>query len=160
MSVFLHTDKTYVVAKFMREKKFHQEHFKLKEYSSVDAAMKAGRAWEAVKKKKAPKIMPREERMTKSNTSGVVNVFPSTHIVRKPTGKVYEYPRWTARWKDCPNKGGVAWTATGNLDEDDAFVLAFISHELRSVNRDKIRAEFEKVSKTKRYDEILAIKRI
>ncbi|HVU25600.1 MAG TPA: hypothetical protein VHE13_15835 [Opitutus sp.] len=160
MSVFLHTDKTYVVAKFIRENKFYQQRFKLKDYGSVDAAMKAGRAWEAAEKKKAPEIMPREERMTKSNVSGVVNVFRQPHVIRRKSGAVYEYPKWIARWKGCPKKGGVPWIATPNLDEDDAFVLAFLSHKLRTVNRDKIRAELAKVSKTKRYDEILAMKKV
>ena len=159
MSIILHTDKTYVIARLMRVKILHKKLFTLKKFKTVEAAWKAAEAWEASMKKRLPSIMPRVERMTRSNTSGVVNVFPSTHVVRKKTGPVYEYPRWTARWKGCPNTGGVSWTATGNLDEDDAFVLAFLTHELRTVNRDKVRSKFEMVSKTKRYDEILKIRK-
>ncbi|MBL9185906.1 MAG: hypothetical protein JNK23_00365 [Opitutaceae bacterium] len=97
--------------------------------------------------------------MTVSNRSGVVGVHYSIHVVRKPNGREYEYGRWTARWHECPNRGGVAWYVTKNVPDEIAFVRATLSLQLKTVNRDEVLKRFEQIEGTKAYEEIVALKK-
>lgn len=67
--------------------------------------------------------------------------------------------RWTARWHECPNRGGVAWYVTEDVPDEIAFVRATLSLQLRTVNRDEVLARFGQIQGTKVYDEILALRK-
>lgn len=92
------------MARVMRERVRHQKNFSLSNYKIWRAAEKAASTWVRATVKSLPPEMPREGRMTVSNTSGVVGFHYSTHVVRRPSGRVYEYGRWTGRLPRYPNR--------------------------------------------------------
>jgi hypothetical protein len=92
--------------------------------------------------------------MTKRNHSGVVGVHWSPGIVTKRNGNVYECPRWIARWVGCKFNGGISWMEK-QFEHEGAFVLAVLSRQLETVNRDNILTEFGAIHGTKKYKEIV-----
>lgn len=98
--------------------------------------------------------------MSARNTSGVVGVYLSERKTRKPNGTEYHYWAWIARWPGCPRSGGMVWTVGDRLGEDDAFVLAVLSREKKSVNRKALMASLERMRGNKTYDRILAKKEL
>ncbi len=147
------------MARVMRERIRHQKNFSLADYVTWSAAEKAAAAWVRATIKTLPPELPREGRMTVSNTSGVVGVHRSIHVVRKSSGRVYEYERWIARWPRCPNRGGVAWYVTDSIDDTNAFVLAVLSLQMKSVDRSEILARFDEIDGTEQYDDIAQLRK-
>ena len=98
-----------------------------------------------------PQYSP-EGRMTSRNTSGIVRVNPK----RSPAKGQYYY-FWNAKWKGCQNPGGVPWPCKSHTN-DGAYVLAALTVKLRTVNRDRVIEEFEKIKGTKEHREILKLK--
>jgi hypothetical protein len=96
--------------------------------------------------------------MTRRNTSGVVGVHPRTELIRKRTGKEYEYHYWVSRWPGCRLKAGVKW-GLHTYGDDDAFVPAVLCRELEIEFKERIIAEFMDAVDSKRYQKILARKR-
>jgi hypothetical protein len=144
------------MARIMRNCEMHQKSFPIKEYKSWKAAEEAGRVWIAEQKKILPPSRMNEEgRMTKRNKSGVVGVCLARSIRRKPNRKKYIYWRWIARWPDCPSKGGFMWTISEETPDDDAFALACLSREMRSVEREEVRKKLSKIYGTKKHAEIM-----
>jgi hypothetical protein len=142
-----------VRAKVMRQKKVHEEYFPLSRYGSWLRAEAAARAWLKELMPTLPPPAAREGRLTKRNHSGVVGVYRSGGVVRKPDGKVYESPRWVADWEGCPLRGGLSWSVKG-FGEEGAFVLAVLSRRLKSVDRDLILQYLEEIFETPEFDEI------
>ncbi|MEO5959786.1 MAG: hypothetical protein ABIZ49_04575 [Opitutaceae bacterium] len=148
-----------VMARVMREKVRHQKNFSLRDHKTWRAAEKAAAGWVRSAVKKLPPEMPRQGRLTVSNNSGVVGVHFSMHVVRKPSGREYEYGRWTARWHGCPNRGGVAWYVTDAVSDEDAFVRATLSLQMKAIDRSAVIERFEEIKRTKSYDDILALRK-
>lgn len=143
-----------VMARVMRQKQMHQQNFGLKKYGSWGKAMRAARNWI---KQNLPKLPPRitsKDRMTRRNHSGIVGVHWSPGVVNKPDGKSYQCPKWIAKWPGCPHRGGISWSEK-QFEHEGAFVLAVLSRRLESTNRDKILTEFDSISGTRKYDQIL-----
>lgn len=118
----------------------HQKNFAVKQHGSWEAAELEGRKWITEQKKILPPTRMNEEgRMTRRNRSGVVGVYLSCAVRRKPNGAEYAYWRWIACWASCPFKGGLTWTINDETSEDDAFALACLARDMRSIDRNDIR---------------------
>ncbi len=92
--------------------------------------------------------------MTARNHSGKVNVFPKRDLARR-NGLYYFF--WVARWKGCPQAGGVGWPCLRHTDEG-AYVLASLTHDMRTIDRGRVLEAFEKIRGTKDYKAILSTK--
>lgn len=153
------TQEKCVRASVMRQRKLYQKYFTLKQHGTWEKAEAAGKRWIKSFIKTLPPEIPREGRMTKRNRSGVVGVYRSKGIVKRPNGKVYSCPRWVARWPKCALSGGLSWSVL-QFDEDGAFALAVIGLRMKSVNRDEVLAHFESIIESPEFDEILALKQV
>lgn len=142
-----------VMARIMRQGKSYQKNFTLREYSTWTAAEKAGARWVKKMIRELPEETPRVGRMSKRNSSGIVGVWPTIDRHTRG-GKKYEYCRWGARWPECPRKGGIRWSVS-EYGDNDAFVLAALSREYESVDRDWLLKKLKRIRKTKRYKTIL-----
>ena len=143
-----------VMARVMRQKKMHQRNFTLKEYGTWPKAARAAKRWIDEILPELPPMIRAKGLMTRRNRSGVVGVHWTPGIVRKRNGKTYACPRWIARWVGCRYRGGFSWMER-QFEHEGAFLLAVLSRQLETVNRDKILTEFESILGTKKYDEIV-----
>ena len=148
-----------VKASVMRQRKLYRKYFTLKQHGSWERAEADAKRWVKSFIKTLPPEVSREGRMTKRNRSGVVGVYRSKGIVKKPNGKVYSCPRWIARWPKCPLSGGLSWSVL-QFDEDGAFALAVIGLRKKSVNREEVLAYLESIIESKELDEICALKQM
>ncbi len=145
-----------VMARIMRDTKTYQKNFAISRYENWDAAEKAALAWlRKLKKTLPPSRMNEEGRMTSSNSSGVVGIYLSKVIRKKPNGKEYSYWKWIARWQNCPIKAGVTWTINQATSDEDAFTLACLSREMRSTDRTAIRQKLTQIYGRKSHLQIL-----
>jgi hypothetical protein len=98
-------------------------------------------------------IPPRspEGRMSSRNKSGIVGIYPKRSLAKR--NRVYYYS-WAARWKGCPRPGGISWPCIEHTD-NGAYILAALSHEMRTTNRDRVIEEYEKVKGTPKSKAIL-----
>jgi hypothetical protein len=149
----------YVMARVMRGTKLYSKYFTLKDYKTWRDAEIAGRRWIRELLPTLPSKMTSEGRMTIRNQSGEVGVHRSPGRVKKPNGRVYECPRWIARWAGCPLRGGLSWSVL-QWDEDNAYVLAVIARRRRSVNRPALIKELLLILGKTQYKEILDAKRL
>lgn len=150
------TKEKCVMARVMRHKKMHQKNFSLNEFETWPKAMRAAELWLREILPTLPPKLPSKDRITRRNHSGIVGVFRSPGIVKKPNGNVYECPRWVADWPGCKYSGGLSWSVK-QFEEEGAFILAAISREKETINRNTILAEFESIAGTKRYKDMLAL---
>ena len=144
-----------VMARVMRQKKKHQHNFTLKQHGTWKKATRAAKRWIDELLPKLPPKIRSKGLMTRRNHSGVVGVHWSLGIVRKRNGNVYECPRWIARWLGCPYHGGISWMEK-QFEHEGAFVLAVLSRQLETINRDRILTKFESILDTKKYKEIVS----
>ena len=70
-------------------------------------------------------------------------------------GETHTYSRWIAKWPGCSKPGGMPWSLR-TFGEDDAFVLAALSRELESTNRQQVLAKLESIKGEKPYETILS----
>jgi hypothetical protein len=149
----------WIRAKLMRHGKEYAEYFRVKECGSWEKAKSEAKKWLEEKIETLPPRQSLKNLMTKRNHSGVVGVNLNKQVLKRSYGLgKYEYWKWIARWPNCPNKGGVAWS-TNQLGDEDAFILAVITRQMEITNRDEIKKEFSKVKGTKEYKEILKLKK-
>src|SRR5438105_4702766 len=155
MNVTRNETERCVRAKVMRERTLHQEYFTLKQYGTWAKAEAAAKAWAKEKITSLPPPMPREGMMTKKNTSGVVGVYRSSGRIKKPNGKTYHCPRWVARWPNCRFSGVLSWSIK-QFDEEGAFVLAVISLELKTIDRERVLDHLDSILHTSKFNKICA----
>jgi hypothetical protein len=144
-----------VMARVIRQKKLHQRDFSLKEFGTWEKALRAARHW---LRKILPTLPPRtypQGVMTSRNHSGVVGVHWSPGLVKKANGKVYECPKWIAKWPGCRLSGGISWMEK-QFEHEGAFVLAVLSRHFKTTDRDWILKKFECLHGTREYSEIAA----
>ena len=146
-------------ASIMRSRKRHQEYFTLKEYGSKEKAVLAANKWISKLEKKLPARLSSKNILTSRNKSGAVGVRLDLNVKRKNNGKIYPYWRWIAFWPSAPSRGGFAWSINRYGGDKNAFVLAYLSREYESIDRNKILNEFEKIRNTNKYREILSLKK-
>jgi hypothetical protein len=92
-----------------------------------------------------------EGRMSSRNKSGIVGIFPKRALAKR-NGLFYY--SWTAKWKGCPFRGGISWPCIEHTD-NGAYILAALSLEMRTTNRDRIIEEYEKIKGTPKSKELL-----
>ncbi|MDD5139706.1 MAG: hypothetical protein PHY43_05525 [Verrucomicrobiales bacterium] len=100
-----------------------------------------------------PHLSP-EGRMSSRNTSGIVRVNPRR--TRAPRNGLFYYS-WNTKWKGCTQRGGVSWPCLAHTD-DGAYVLAALTLELRTINRDRVIETYEKIKGTKKFKEVLRMR--
>lgn len=92
-----------------------------------------------------------EGRMSSRNSSGIVRVNPRRTCAQR-NGLFYY--AWNTKWKGCPLTGGVSWPCKTHTD-DGAYVLAALTLKLRTISRERVLEEFEKIKGTTKYRELL-----
>lgn len=141
------------MVRIMRQGVMYQKNFSKKKYGGWGKAQKAAKEWRDEQLKiLPPKMMNAEGRMSPLNTSGVVGITLARTGFKK-NGKAYEYWNWKANWPNCENRGGVGWSIQ-KYGEDDAFALAVLSRELRTVEREVILKRLKRLKGTKKLKEI------
>ena len=146
------------MARVMRQAKMYQANFSLKKYGTWAKAIRAAKQW---LNKTLPTLPPKvksssKDLMTWRNHSGKVGVHRDSGIVRNRNGNVYECPRYVARWPGCKYHGGLSWSVK-QFEEEGAFVLAVLSRERETINRDAILTEFESILGTKKFKKIVGL---
>lgn len=148
-----------IVGRIMRQGKMYQKSFPLSKFKTWKAAEKAGKAWvDEILPTLPPCVMNERNRMTRRNNSGVVGVHLAYKSITKKSGKQYGYWSWVARWPDCPKKGGIAWHVSATMSDEDAFVLAVLTRQMESVDKEEVLAKFRRIRNRKSYNEIVAKK--
>ncbi|MDA0766548.1 MAG: hypothetical protein O3A92_06970 [Verrucomicrobia bacterium] len=142
--------------------RFRRQH---KNWHYTFAISKYGGSWEkaeaAAKRKRGeviktlPEALTRKGVMSHRNSSGVVGVHFAEKKHVAPSGRVYWYPHFYAKWPGCPKRAGIGWSVN-QYGFEDAFVLAVLSREMESVDRKKIVATHKRILKQARYKKILA----
>lgn len=147
------------MVRIMRQGKKYQKNFSKKKYGGWGAAAKEARKWRDEMLEKLPERQMNAEGRSANNTSGVVGVHLCRSAINRPSGRSYEYWRWIAKWPGCRYKGGLGWSINAH-GEDDAFVLAVLSREMRTVDRRLVIEKLEKIKKLKRYEKIKAMRQL
>lgn len=147
-----------VMARIMRQRVTYQKNFGLGKFKTWPAAEAAAQKWLKQIKRELPPTVDPVGRMSKRNQSGIVGIFPRIDRFQSAIATT-DYCRWGSRWPGCPLKGGIGFS-TNRYGEDDAFALAWLAREFRTVDRDWLERKLNSFRRTKKYAEILAQKRI
>ena len=147
-----------IMARITRRGELYQENFSLRKYRTWREAEKAATKWIRKMLRELPPIDSGKGRMTKRNSSGVVGVWPVLDTHYRGENR-YEYARWCARWPNCPTKGGIRWSVN-EFGDNDAFVLAVLSRENESVDREWLVKKLGRIRKTAKYRQLLKNKQI
>jgi hypothetical protein len=141
------------MVRIMRQGKMYQKNFSKKKYGGWGKAKAAAAEWRDEQLKiLPPKVMNAEGRMSSRNTSGAVGITLScANFNAEREGR--EYWSWKSKWPNCEFKGGIGWSVK-KYGQDDAFALAVLSRELRTVDRDVILSKFKKLKGTKKLQKI------
>lgn len=141
------------MVRIMRQGKMYQKNFSKKKYGGWGKAKKAATEWRDEQLKVLPpKIMNQEGRMTSRNTSGAVGVTLSCATFAGKSGD-REYWSWKSKWPGCKFRGGIGWSIK-KYGEDDAFALAVLSREMRTVDRDAVIKRLKKLKGSKKLQKI------
>lgn len=133
----------------------YQKNFSKKKHGGWGKAQVAAKKWRDQQLKiLPPKMMNAEGRMSPLNTSGVVGITLTCSTFKSKSGN-RDYWNWKAKWPDCDFKGGIGWSIS-KYGEDDAFALAVLSRELRTVDRDVVLARLKKLKGSKKLKDIYA----
>lgn len=147
------------MVRIMRQGKMYQKNFSKKKHGGWGKAKKAAAEWRDEQLKiLPPKMMNAEGRMSSRNQSGVVGVTLSCATFQREDG-LSEYWSWKSKWPGCKFTGGIGWSVK-KFGEDDAFALAVLSRELRTVDRDVIQKRLKKLRGTKKLEKILDLREI
>lgn len=143
------------MVRIMRQGKMYQKNFSKKKYGGWGKAQKAAKEWRDEQLKVLPpKMMNAEGRMSPRNTSGAVGVTLSCATFDRKDGQS-EYWSWKAKWPGCKFNGGIGWSVK-KYGLDDAFALAVLSREMRTVDRDAVVKRLKKLKGTKKLKNIYA----
>lgn len=142
-----------VMARIMRQGKMYQKNFSKKKYGGWRKATAAAAEWRDEQLKiLPPRADTNEGKMTDRNTSGAVGVTLARTKMERGK-RAYEYWSWKVNWPDCENRGGLGWSIRTH-GIDDAFALAVISREMRTIDRDAIMTRFKRLKGTKKLKRI------
>ena len=138
----------------------YQKNFSKKKYGGWGKAKAAAKEWRDEQLKiLPPKMMNAEGRMSPLNTSGAVGVTLACATFESKDSGTREYWSWKSKWPGCKFNGGVGWSVS-KFGEDDAFALAVLSRELRTVDRAATEARLKKLKGTKKLEKIYAMREL
>jgi hypothetical protein len=147
-----------VMARLMRKGVNHQKNFTLAQYGTWAKAEAAAQRWVKAQKKKLPPVESGKGRMTTRNEAGFVGVY--AQLNKNGHNKNFsEDIRWSARWPECPNRGGISFSARKYGDQD-AFLCAWLARKHETVDREWIFNRLKTFKKTKKCSEILRQKQV
>ena len=137
----------------------YQKNFSKKKFGGWGKAQAAAKEWRDEQLKiLPPKMMNAEGRMSPLNTSGAVGITLTCSTFQSKNGP-REYWSWKSKWPGCDFKGGIGWSIS-KFGQDDAFALAVLSRELRTIDRDVVQAKLKKLKGTKKVERHLRSARI
>lgn len=141
------------MVRIMRQGKMYQKNFSKKKHGGWGKAKAAAAEWRDEQLKVLPpKMMNAEGRMSSRNTSGAVGVTLSNASFSDASGH-REYWSWKSKWPGCGFKGGIGWSIK-KYGQDDAFALAVLSRELRTIDRDVVMKRLKRLKGTKKLKNI------
>ncbi len=147
------------MVRIMRQGVMYQKNFSKKKFGGWAKANKAAREWRDEQLKiLPPKMMNAEGRMSSRNTSGAVGITLAKTGFKR-AGKQYEYWSWKAKWPSCKFSGGIGWSIQ-KYGEDDAFALAVLSRELRTVDREVVMKRLARLQGTKKLQKIMELRQL
>jgi hypothetical protein len=146
------------MARLMRKGVNHQKNFTLAQYGTWQKAQAAADKWVKSQLKSLPPVESGKGRMTKRNESGFVGVYAQLNKNRH-NKNLSDDIRWSARWPECPNRGGVSFSAR-KYGDSDAFICAWLARNHETVDRDWILERLKSFKKTKKCAQILRQKLI
>jgi len=156
LNVTRNRQESTVVLRIQRNGEMYHESFAL---SKFNGSWPKAEAAARIRRDELLPEMPERDfgkgRVTRRNTSGVVGVSLGQRTVTKANGTPCTYTRWIAKWPDCPSRGGMPWS-TLTYGEDDAFVLAALSREMESTNRDEVVKKLKSIKGKAAYKKILS----
>jgi hypothetical protein len=148
----------YVLARIRRQGHSYEERFPLSEHGTWEKAEKLAKRWVEAKLPEVPLPLPRKDRMTTRNRSGVVGVKLKDSTRRK-NGNVYPDWRWIASWPSCSRAEGIGWSVNKYNDER-AFVTACLARKLESEDREQLDDLYHQIRGSAEYRAILKLKAI
>ena len=147
------------MVRIMRQGKMYQKNFSKKKYGGWGKAQAAAKVWRDEQLKiLPPKMMNAEGRMSPRNTSGAVGVTLSCATFKGRKGD-HEYWSWKSKWPDCKFSGGIGWSVS-KFGQDDAFALAVLSREMRTVDRVAIEKRLKKLKGSKKLEKIYDLRQL
>ena len=137
-----------VMARVQRAGRRYQQNFSLRHYGSWEKAAEAAASWLAQLQLRLPLRFESQSRPSPRNRSGMVGVHyrAGRRVLR--CGDPVEYPSYVSRWPGA--KAGVRWMFSTHRGEENAFLLACISREIRSADRIKVAQAVRKLSPERR----------
>lgn len=145
------------MARIMRNGETHQKNFTLAQYKSWDKAERAARRWVNKLLRELPPRKSTAGLMTERNSSGIVGVSPRSELSVR-NGRSYAYQGWTACYPGC-RRGGISFSVS-KYGDDDAFVLAALAVELKTVDREVLEKRLKRIRSQKKYARILENKEL
>ena len=147
------------LARIRRHKKNYSEYFfdNDPKWDGKEGARLAALKWYANKLASLPPKISTKNIKTRRNHSGVVGVYLSKGIQKKPSGAQYSYPQWVARWPGCPKRGGVLFRAN-TYGEEGSFVMAVLCRRMETVDKKKVHNAFLAAKASSEYNDILKLK--
>ena len=143
-----------VVARISRGGEIHSQNFGLAIHKSWEHAEAAAEKWVSEMLAKLPDPTPVKDRKTKRNSSGIVGVQLKESSKSK-NGNTWTSYSWQAFWPGRP--GGSSWSIS-KFGNEQAFVRAALSRRLETTDRKRVEEEFQRISITAEYKEILKMK--
>ena len=147
------------MARVMRANVKHLKTFRVSKYKGWEDTRIAAKKWINQILDTLPECQSgTHTTLSENNKSGVVGlrlVNNKTH--RKDTNRTYYYWQWNAKWvNESHERRGTSWQINERVSEDDAFVLAYLSLEAQSTDRDAIKRQLVDARSSGRYEEILS----
>ena len=147
-----------VLARIRRQGIHHQTTFLVSRLGTWEKAEAAAKRWVKAKLKELPAPLPRKDRVSTRNTSGVVGVRLAD-ATRRKNGYVYPDWRWVAFWPGCPHSGGIGWSVK-KYGYNRAFVCAYLARKSESMDREAIEAECFNKANAKLFRAVVRLKRL
>lgn len=137
-------------ARLTRKGREVSDSFSPKKYGTKRKALFAAKAWIAKQKKKLGPPAPSGNTpgaKTRRNRSGTVNViFKDTDHKNLHDSS----ERWIAKLRGL-KPSSLSWSVAKYGGEEEAYVLAVLSVQLRTTDREEVLAEFRRIRKRKAY---------
>ena len=147
-----------VMARLTRNGVNYQKNFTLAQHKTWAKAEAAAQRWVKKMLQQLPPPSTARGQMNKRNQSGIVGVYAQLNTDRRRK-TLYQDVRWSARWPECPNAGGVSFSSK-KYGDDDAFLCAYLARKNETVDREWILKRLKAFKRTNKCKEVLERKKI